>query len=157
MNLLDNFKLVPLDIENNELGYSYLYKNGIKISNEIFRKGGLCSGFKNGYCNLIHYSNVEKGNVGQLGKSCIINSDGKIVLIQDNLIHYPYHLKGNIGYVEGKYYNLLTSELIVDAGSNYGSLRSKDYLFIENNYNKNYQKGVWKINWITCEVEVFEK
>jgi hypothetical protein len=66
------------------LKYSHLYKDGVKVSDEIFRKGGLCSGFKEGYCELIHYTRTKepkKNDEGfSFGSSAIVNTNGKICL-----------------------------------------------------------------------------
>jgi hypothetical protein len=73
----------------------------VKISDEIFRRGGLCSGFKDNYCQLIKY-NKHKGrpkktkrldDIFSMGDSVIVDMNGKIVLESDSCLEYPYHLK----------------------------------------------------------------
>ena len=55
----NGFELRPLEIENNRNKYSHLFKDGVQISKEVFRKGGMCSGFKDGYCSLILIKNKK--------------------------------------------------------------------------------------------------
>ena len=144
------FTLVPLDIEDNKLGYSYLYKDGVKINDNIFRFGGMSNGFNKGnYCNLIQYDSIKE----TIGNSCIIDNTGKIVLKSKNILSYPYFLKGCIAIMDKEYYNLLTQTLIVK-GSH--SINSEKYLFVENHYNKDYKFGVYKIDYETGEFEIFD-
>lgn len=142
--------LVPLKIKDNKLDYSYLYKDGKKISKYIFRIGGMCNGFKKGnYCNLIQYDNIKTS----FGNHCIIDTNGKIMLMCENILDYPYYLRGVIASTKDVYYNLLTQQPIVK-GSH--SINSEKYLFVENNYNKEYKKGVYKIDYETGNFEIFE-
>jgi len=71
-SLKNGFELRPIEVLaeggqfvlDNKNKYSHLYKDGIKVSDEIFRKGGLCHGFKDGYCSLIHYVLEREHDLG---------------------------------------------------------------------------------------------
>ena len=66
-----------------------------KINDNIFRVGGMCSGFKNNdYCELIRYEYVSNKEHCCLGNHCIIDTKGQIVFEADSAIKYPYYKKG---------------------------------------------------------------
>ena len=165
-SLNDGFELRPIELTDVELEnqrivsmeYSHLYKDGIKISDEIFRKGGLCTGFKEGYCVLLHYIRTNepgKNNNGfSFGKSVIVNTEGKICL-EGKGLEYPYHNSGNLGTLGDYYYNLLTGEKICHKPSSV--VKGKEYLYLEFRYNFGYHKvkipvGVYKLNKMTLEL-----
>jgi hypothetical protein len=138
--------------------YHYLYKDDKKLSDAFFRKGGMCNGFKDGYCSLIEYDpiNRKSGSV-----HVIIDINGDVVL-ESNGLDYPSHIKGNIGYLKGFYYNLKTCEIISKGNK---SFSSEEYLFVENRYNSDYEEkesgeffeiGIYKIHFETCEIEYFK-
>ncbi len=150
-DLGQNFKLVSdnsmLDNRNN---YSHLYKNGVKISDTLFRRGGMSKGFdETEYCMLIAYHNLQKSTIGN---HCIIDLNGDIVLEASEL-KYPYHLKGVIAVLDEKYYNLKTKEIITKG---YNTIKSESYIFVENQYNSEYEKGVYKIEYSTGNFEIFQ-
>jgi hypothetical protein len=141
--------LVPLDIPNNRDKFGNLYRNNIKLNDTIFRIGGLCSGFNDkSYCSLIQYDDIKSSGI-----HCIINANGDIVLKAETPYLYPYCLNGCIASIDRTYYNLLTGAPIVKGNTN---IRSSQYLFVENAYDNDYKKGVWKIDWNTGEYEIFE-
>jgi hypothetical protein len=165
-DLNDGFELRPIKLTEKEsknqrivnMKYSHLYKDGVKISNDIFRKGGLCHGFKEGYCALIHYTRTtesKKNDDGfSFGESVIINTDGKICLTREGL-DYAYHSGGNVGSMGNYYYNLLTGEKICYKPSTV--LKGEEYLYFEHTYNFDYYEvkipvGVYKLNKITLEL-----
>ena len=165
-DLNDGFELRPIEILaeggqfvlENTNKYSHLYKDGVKVSDEIFRKGGLCHGFKDGYCTLNHYvlerEHEEKRLGFSSGESVIINTDGKICLSRDGL-DYPYHSGGNVGSMGNYYYNLLTGEKICFRPSSV--IMGGEYLYLEHRYNFDYYEvkipvGVYKLNKITLEL-----
>ena len=132
--------------------YSYLYKDGKKLSEAFFRRGGVCSGFKEGYCKLIEYdpSNKKSGGI-----HVIIDAEGDVVLeATEPYMSRLYHIKGCIAKLDGYYYNLLTSEKIKGDSS----VSSDDYIFVEHryDYNKEFKTGVYKISFETGEYEIFE-
>ena len=165
-SLNDGFELRPIEILaeggqfvlDNKNKYSHLYKDGVKVSDEIFRKGGLCHGFKDGYCTLIHYvlerEHEEKRLGFSSGDSVIINTDGKICLTREGL-DYPYHTGGNVGSVGNYYYNLLTGEKICYRPSSV--IVGEECLYLDNRYNFDYYEvklpvGVYRLNKITLEL-----
>lgn len=165
-SLNDGFELRPIKLSNKEsenprivdLKYSHLYKDGVKVSDEIFRKGGLCSGFKEGYCGLIHYIKTKeskKNNSGfSFGNHVILNTEGKICL-EGKGLDYPYHSGGNVGSVGNYYYNLLTGEKICHRPSS--GITGVECLYLEHRYNFDYYEvkipvGVYKLNKITLEL-----
>lgn len=165
-SLNDGFELRPIEILaeggqfvlENTNKYSHLYKDGVKVSDEIFRKGGLCHGFKDGYCTLIHYvleREHEEERLGfSSGESVIINTDGKVCLSKEGL-DYPYHSGGNVGSMGNYYYNLLTGEKICYRPSSV--IVGEECLYLDNRYNFDYYEvklpvGVYKLNKNTLEL-----
>jgi hypothetical protein len=67
-NLGRGFRLVPDEsIDGNSEGYSHLHKDGVKVNDMLFRRGGLCSGFgKKDYLSLIAYPEFD-GKTGSWG------------------------------------------------------------------------------------------
>jgi hypothetical protein len=165
-NLNDGFELRPIKLskkesENSrivELKYSHLYKDGVKVSDNIFRKGGLCHGFKEGYCSLILYTRTKEpkknDNGFSFGTHVIVNTEGKICLSGKSL-DSPYHTGGNVGSVGDYYYNLLTGEKICYRPRTI--IVGGEYLYLEHRYNFDYYEvkipvGVYKLNKITLEL-----
>lgn len=150
------FRLVPDEsIEDNREGYSHLYKDGVKVNDMLFRRGGLCSGFgKKDYLSLIAYPDFD-GKTGGWGNHCIVDLNGQIVLMAEKFDTSFYYLDGVIAKMKDTYYNLLTKQPILKGGSS-SSIKSKRFLFVENSYNKEYPLGVYKIEYATGNFEVFE-
>jgi hypothetical protein len=92
-SLNDGFELRPIELSKKELEnpriinskYSHLYKDGIKVSDNIFRKGGICIGFKDGYCGLIHYVRTNEPKKNDEGFSFVI------VLLLILKVKFVYH------------------------------------------------------------------
>jgi hypothetical protein len=165
-NLNDGFELRPIELSEKEsessrivdLKYSHLYKDGVKVSEDIFRKGGICHGFKDGYCGLIYYTRTKqpkKNSSGfSFGTHVIVNTEGKICL-EGKSLDSPYHIGGNVGSVGNYYYNLLTGEKIFYRPSTV--ITGGEYLYLDNRYNFDYYEvklpvGVYKLNKITLEL-----
>lgn len=165
-SLNDGFELRPIELSEKEsenskivnMKYSHLYKDGVKVSDDIFREGGLCHGFKDGYCVLIHYKRTNEpkknDNGFSFGSSVIINTEGKICLSGTGL-DCPYHTGGNVGSVGNYYYNLLTGEKICYKPSSV--ITGKEFIYLEHRYNFDYYEvkvpvGVYKLNKITLEL-----
>src|SRR5690606_31587408 len=121
--------------------YCYLtYKGNTLYTTILFRRGGMCSGFKESYCNLIAYA-VDKKNINKkglyindrfsFGKHCIINDEGRICIEQkETFSDYPHFVGGNIGHMKNSFYNLKTGELILDdCDTNY--FQSTDFVFVK--------------------------
>ena len=86
--------------------YCYLYKDDEKISDTLFRKGGLFRGFKDdNYCQLISYKLNGKKLSG--GQQCIIDINGNVILMAPEFSVSFYFLGGCIATLDKKIYNLL--------------------------------------------------
>ena len=140
-------------IERNTSRYSHLFKDGIQISDKIFRLGGLDYGFnKKPYASIIVYHDYPKDT---WGNNCIIDSNGKIVLEAEKFDSSFYYLDGVIAKKKDTIINLLTGEAIVKSHSS--SLKSKEFMFVEcNDYENKFKKGIYKINFTSGEFEIFE-
>ena len=136
---------------NNKLLYRILVdKEGKLINKKLYREGGMFTPFGDKkFCGLIEYDIIN--DKIDFGIHVIINTKGEVVLKSKNL-EYPNYIKGVIGTLNKIIYNLETGEEITAYNE---SLLSKDFLFAKNNYNKDYVKGVYKINFETGEYEIF--
>lgn len=152
-DLKEGFRLVPNKFKaykDDYSEYSHLYKDGKKVSNKNFRRGGLCSGFKDGYCMLLEYT---KNKSGRFGTHCLVDLKGKVVFRQTKMFSPIYHLGGVIVVEDSIYYNLKDGKPIVKGSS---SVRSEKFLFVENNYEKEYELGVHKIEYATGKTQIFK-
>jgi hypothetical protein len=118
--------------------YGILCKDGIPISKEIFREGGMCSGYRDGYCSLILYKPDKKSAEGyDFGTHVIVDETGKVCLKAENMLDSLYLNKGVIATMGGTYYNLKTGEVILDGKYssnsyiNSSSIHSDSYIFVE--------------------------
>jgi len=131
--------------------YGFLYKGAERISDELFRLGGLSDGFEGVYCMLIRYK-VEPDGI-DFGTHVIVDIDGDIVLKEDaSTLSNLYLLQGCIAVMNSNYYSLITGKIIVKGHS---TIKCSSYLFVENTYDKQYELGVYKIHWETGVFEVF--
>lgn len=156
VDLKQGFQLIEVkEDENPSKKISHLYKDGEKISDKHFTLPGLSSGFKDGYCELIHHF----GKNNSKSKIVIVNTEGKIVLSQGDRLDYPYHLKGNIGKLGYYLYNLKSGEIIMLSDEE--MIRGENYLIVGHEYSYSYHKpsfktGIYKIDWYSCEVEIID-
>lgn len=151
----DGFELRPID----DGGYSHLYKDDKKITSLIFRKGGMCGGFKDGYCSLILYAKKRKTKKDPSKYTCgehvLINTCGEIVLENRNSLDDPYHIGGNVGSIKNNYYDLRTGEVIFTC-SNSG-IRGENYIILEHRFSYDHydvqkEPGIYKIDKETCKI-----
>ena len=143
-------------IENSNK-YGNLYKNGIKLSDEVFRIGGFGGSFKNElYCSVIHYKKTNpkivksEHDLFDSGKHCLINDQGQIVMHCD---YNYYYLGGNVVYHNSKYISVLTNKEFFNSSSN--NIIGKNYIIVSHTYNfgqNNIPVGIYKIDKLTCEV-----
>lgn len=167
----DSYELRPIEIlaeggkfvvENREK-FSQLYYNNELVCDKIFREGGSTRNFKDGYSNLIYYTQKSQHTKDKhgfdYGVHVIINQKGDIVLSNDNTLSYPSHLGGNIGRLKDTYYNLITGKPLLTVGS--GSvINGKDNLIIEHMYQWYDEKlplGVYMVNKKTCEINKIDE
>lgn len=167
-SLGEGCRLVRID-DGNKMQYSHLYKEEVKISDMVFRKGGLGGKFDSGYCCLLSYPDYKKDgkDTSGWGNWCIVDTDGSIVIEVGQFGHL-YHSKGVIASValkldgcqyDSKYqYNLKTKTVICPDGS---SVDSSKFLFVRTSYlsddqKKYFKPGVYKIEYATGEYEIFD-
>ena len=167
----DGYELRPIELTEKESkdqhtvnsNYCHLYHNDLKVSDLIFRKGGMGGKFKDGYCALINYVRTDekgKNNDGfSFGKHVIVNHLGEICLLATDTITYPSHCGGNLGKMKDTYYDLRTGKELISCSTS-GSIDGKGFVFVQHRYdwyNKQLPLGVYKINKITCEYEKIDE
>lgn len=140
-----------------------LTKNGELISNSLYRVGGFGGDIKQDYFMLLKY--VEAIYEMDFLKRCYPNKSNKELELQKKHLegcwcildkngvekkvfdHFktPYIKKGSCIYsVDSNYYNIETGEFYCNSSK---SMESSEYLFLENQYDKDLsKKGVMKIN-----------
>lgn len=166
-SLGDGYELRPIEILSeggqfvveNRKDYSHLYHNGLKVSDDVFRKGGMGGRFKDGYCELIHYTpvaNPKKSDDGfSYGTFVIINHLGEICLTDNESSDHPHHIGGHIASIGNYIYDLRTGKAITPRSSTV--ISAKNSLIIEHSY-KWYNKevelplGVYQIDYATAKI-----
>lgn len=162
----NGYELRPIPLTDKEaensrlvdLKYSHLYHNDLKVSDLIFRKGGICHGFKDGYCSLIHYTRTKEpkknDNGFSFGTHVIINELGEICLNKNGL-DYPYHTGGHLASIGNYIYDLRTGKAIAPKSST--TMTGVNCVIIEHRY-KWYDKevtlplGIYRIDFQTAEI-----
>jgi hypothetical protein len=149
-------------IENREK-FSQLYHNGVKVSDDIFRIGGSCGGFNDGYCKLIHYTKVKQSKDNKFGfdsgKHVIINESGKICLSGNSYHDYPTHIGGHIASMSNYIYDLRSGTAIAPKSST--SIQGLNCVIIDHRYSW-YDKevtlpvGIYKIDYKTAEITLLD-
>lgn len=144
-------------VENREK-YSHLYHNDLKISDEVFRRGGTGGKFKDGYCSLIHYvekePHTEKKHGFDFGTHVIINNLGEIVMGRKGL-DYPSHIGGHLASINNYIYDLRSGDAIAPKSST--TIIGTSCIIIEHRYDW-YDKevklplGIYKIDFQTAEI-----
>ncbi len=143
-----------------------LSKNGELVNNSIYRIGGLNYPDlkKDQYFMLLKYVEAfypadilkmsgSKNPKHLEGKWCIIDRHGNERIVFEPF-KSPYLVKDSCIYsLDRKYYNIESGRFYCDASS---SMESKDYLFLENRFDKDTSKrGIMKIHKWTGELEIF--
>jgi len=143
-----------------------IYKDGVKISDTLYRVGGIGGSFKDGYIMLLKYieafyskdimkmcgKDAPKNNRHLDGNWCILNEDGEEKVNFFKSIDSAYLQGGVIYSNKGKYYNIETGELYCYANT---SMSTENYLFLHNGYdNDKSKRGVLKIDKKTGEFEL---
>ena len=144
-------------VENREK-YSHLYRNDLKVSDEVFRRGGTGGKFKDGYCSLIHYvekeQHTEKKHGFDFGTHVIINNLGEIVMGRKGL-DYPSHIGGHLASINNYIYDLRSGAAIAPKSST--TITGTSCIIIEHRYGW-YDKevklplGIYKIDFQTAEI-----
>lgn len=159
------FHLVPIELKNNKgevienrIGYSHLYREGELVLSAVFRKGGLDGNFKDGYCELIHYTDQRSDGSFLTTEWVIINEEGHFCLRADSTIDHPHHLGGRIACKKNLIFDLKTGQAIAPKCHEY--INGKGFYIIEHRYNFHYmtndvelEPGVYRINKYTAEID----
>lgn len=161
------YELRPIELTEEESkdrhtvdsNYCHLYHNDLKVSDLIFRKGGICNGFKDDYCSLIHYIRTKepkKNNSGfSFGNHVIINHLGEIVMGAPSGLDHPSHIGGHLASIGNYIYDLRTGKAIAPKSST--TIKGVNCIIIEHRYDW-YDKevklplGVYRIDFKTVEV-----
>lgn len=139
--------------------------NGELLRNTLYRIGGINNPNPktDKYIMLLKYVEAyydddittDKDSKPHLkGNWCILDSHGNEKVEIENSLDYPYLIKNSVVYqINNHYYNIETGELYCKA---FNKVESKDYLFLENAYDKDKSKrGVMQINKHTGKWELF--
>lgn len=163
----NTIELYPVKIDNDyrkkfniiEDDYCHLFKNGTRVSNVLYRKGGMSTvqDLQNDYFMILKHVEAKYPDEITKDKKRKLHLASHWVILDNNcnekvvFEHYvsPYLTGGIIYSSENKYYNIETGECY---GYGYKSLTSKNFIFIDNIVNKT----VKKININDGSVEVFE-
>lgn len=146
--------------------YCNLYHNGLKVSDNIFRKGGIGGNFKDGYCQLIHYIRERKSDkygkrYFSSGEHVIVNNVGEIVLKSDSFSsNYPAHDGGNVGHIKDLYYDLRTGKPFMVKGSS--DIIGSKKIIVNHSYDwygkeLNIPIGIYIIDKQSCEFEKIDE
>lgn len=146
--------------------YVCLTLNGNLLRETLYRVGGLNTPnlAEDKYFMLIkHVEGFYSDKIMKMAKTndpkrlenrwCILDNMGN-EKIEFNEFKSPYLLKGSCIYsLDNTYFNIETGECY---GSSYHSMTSKDFLFIDNTYEKDKSKcGIMKINKVDGTWEIF--
>jgi hypothetical protein len=162
----DGYELREIEIKDekgniidNRNKYSHLYHNDLKVSEEVFRKGGMGGNFKYGYCSLIHYTqkkpHSENKHGFDYGTHVIINELGDIKMKGGGVSDYPNHIGGHLGSLGNYIYDLRTGEPIAPKSST--TISGMNCIIVEHKYDW-YDKevklplGVYRIDFKTAEI-----
>jgi len=144
--------------------YCNIYKDGVKISDTLYRKGGMSRlGEGDEYsmilkCPEAYYEdNITKDKKKKRhleNQSVIVDKNGIEKVNFDNY-DSPYLQGGLIYSLNSKYYNIETGELYCDAHT---SMKTEEFIFLDNKYDKDKSKrGVMKINKFNGTFELFKE
>ena len=148
----------PIDNRNE---YSHLYHNDLKVSDLVFRKGGMGGKFRDGYCELIHYvleKDPKKSNTEgfDFGTFVIINRLGDIVMKGGRFSSdHPHHIGGCLASVGNYIYDLRNGKAIAAKSST--TIKGVKSIIIEHRYDW-YDKevklplGIYQIDFDTAEI-----
>ena len=164
----DGYEMRPIEllaeggqiVLDNKMKYSHLYHNGLKVSDEVFRVGGMGGKFKGDYCDLIHYTQEKPHTEDRLGFSfgtfVIINKSGDIVMRGGTFSSdHPYIIGGHLASKGDYIYDLRSGKAIAPKGST--RIDGAKSLIVEHRYdwyNKEVQLplGIYAIDYFTAEI-----
>lgn len=130
-----------------------LYYNGKKVSDSLYRKGGLYSGNTDGYYMILKYTEaIYKDSITKdpkrkkhlQGNWVILDSEGN-EKYEHKEYGSMYLMGGQVYSIGSKYYNIETNELYC---TSYDCMRTDNFIFLNNTaYDADpNEKGVMKIN-----------
>ena len=141
--------------------FCHLFKNGEKVSDTLYRIGGLGVQLEDDYFMLLKH--VEAFYEDSITKKkdkkrhlkdcfCIIDNNGVEKVIFDKFAS-PYLQVGQVYSLNNKYYNIESGKLYC---TSYTSMSSREYLFLNNQFDKDkLRRGVMKINNLDGTYELF--
>ncbi len=144
--------------------FYFLIKNGERINDTLYRKGGLGDiDTKDDYFLILKHTEAfysddittdETRKRYLKSQWCIIDKDGNEKVIFDNFVT-PYLSGGQIYSVDHKYYNIETGYFY---GYSYGTISSDTFIFFINNTleKDKTKRGVIKINKFDGTFELFQ-
>lgn len=145
----------------NRSNYAHLYHNDLKVSDEVFRRGGTGGKFKDGYCQLIHYKRDKSREDGfSYGNHVIINHLGEICLGQNTQFgDYPSHMGGHVGCLKDLLYDLRTGKPFMVKSST--TINGESTIIVEHRYDwygkdLNIPLGLYVIQKWDCSYEKFD-
>ncbi len=132
--------------------FIYIYKDGVKLNDTLYRKGGMGGEFKDGYMLLLKHIEAyyedsitkDKNRKRHLSDAwCILDTNG-IEKVNFKKFESPYLSGGQIYSLDQKYYNIETGEFYCKA---YTSITSSQFIFLDNQFDSDKsRRGVMKIN-----------
>lgn len=141
--------------------FSLLYKNGEKISDTLYRIGGLGVDINADYfCIMKHVEAFYPDNITKIKKDKP-HLQSQWVILNNNCeekvnigsYRFPYLVGGCIYTVDSHVYNINTNELYASSSK---WMVSNDFIFVENPYdNDKSKRGVLKINKEDGSFELF--
>lgn len=177
----DDFWLKPIKVVNkngtplvNANLYSHLYRGDTKLSDTVFRRGGLSFGYRDGFCELITYDKRADLNhelntgkkfnrvdeIFDYGRHCIVDQAGNIRLRDENMLSTIRLVRGRIATMDGLVYDLETGNKIALITSGNCTITGMTCMIIEHAYDfecyqnkfKEFKTGIYKIDFATAEV-----
>lgn len=146
---------------NNQHDFVHLYKDGIKVSDTLYRVGGFGAKLEDDYFMLLkHVEAFYEDNITKIKKDkphlesqwCIIDKNG-IEKVNFKSFKTPYLPGGVVYSLESNYYNIETGEFYCYSST---SMESQDFVFLHNRYDKDEaRRGVMKINKHDGSFELF--
>jgi len=157
---MNKIELRPIDVDPKYLekwnsshysSFCHLYKNGEKVSDTLYRKGGFSTNLNDKYFMILKYTeSYYNDNITKeidrkphlSGNFTIIDNDA-VERISFESYKNPY-LFGCVYSINNKYYNIETGELYCDS---YTTIKTENFIFLNNRYDDDKRKrGVLKIN-----------
>lgn len=160
-------QLSPIEVDDNYCkkwnesltDFVVLTRNGELVNNTLYRVGGIGKkpDGKNYFMLIKHVEAFYPKRIMEMSKGsgnpdpkhlegrwCILDKNG-IEKVEFKAFDSPYLVNDSCIYsIDSKYYNIETGEFYCDCSH---SVASKDFLFLENHYDKDVSKcGVMKIN-----------